>query len=161
MKCKKYLLFLLLIMIIGLNKTYAINKEQINKNLNISLGDVILINDSDLDCSLFGEIDDEGEWHYDSNGEKVIDRPASIRYLVNQVLTYVRIIVPILIILLGSLDFAKAVLAGKEDEMKKAQKTFVMRLIAGVAVFLSPIIVNVIMSLADIVWNGGYTHCDL
>ena len=88
--------------------------------------------------------------------------PDSLAYLINQVLLYVRIIVPILLILLGSLDFAKAVTAGKEDEMKKAQTTFVKRLIAGVAVFFAPVIVGLIMQLADIVWEGlGYTTCNL
>jgi len=88
------------------------------------------------------------------------DNPESIRYIINQILGYIRIIVPILIILLGTLDFAKAVLAGKEDNMKKAQSTFVKRLIAGVAVFFVPVIVDIIMDLADIVWAGEYTHCD-
>lgn len=87
------------------------------------------------------------------------DDPDSIRYMVNEVLTYVRIIVPILIILLGTIDFAKAVIAGKEDNMKKAQSDFIKRLIAGVIVFLVPTLVDIIMGLADIVWNGEYIHC--
>jgi len=64
--------------------------------------------------------------------------PESLRYIINKVLGYVRIIVPMLIILLGTLDFAKAVLAGKEENMRKAQSTFIKRLIAGVAVFFIP-----------------------
>ena len=104
---------------------------------------------------LFGEKNDDGET-YDPNK----DEAPSIRYIINQILGYIRIIVPILIILLGTLDFAKAVLAGKEDNLKKAQSTFVKRLIAGVAVFFVPVIVDIIMDLADIVWAGEYTHCD-
>lgn len=88
------------------------------------------------------------------------DDPESVRYLINEILGYVRIIVPILIILLGTIDFAKAVLAGKEDNMKKAQSAFVKRLIAGVVVFLVPTIVDIIMGLADIVWAGEYIHCN-
>lgn len=88
--------------------------------------------------------------------------PDSISYLVNEILQYPRIIVPILIILLGILDFAKAVVAGKEDEMKKAQSTFVKRVIAGVIFFFIPVIVDIVMQLADIVWEGlGYTSCDI
>lgn len=83
----------------------------------------------------------------------------SLRYLINEILTYPRIIVPILIIGLGFLDLGKAVIASKEDEMKKAQSTFIKRLIIGVAVFLVPAIVNLIMYLADILWNGMYTIC--
>lgn len=88
------------------------------------------------------------------------NNPESIRYLVNQVLGYIRVIVPILIILFGTIDFAKAVLAGKQDNMKKAQTDFIKRLIAGVVVFLVPTIVDIIMELADIVWAGEYIHCE-
>lgn len=108
--------------------------------------------------------DPEGNWScekYDAIFGSKTD-PSSISYMVNEALKYIRIIVPILIILLGTLDFAKAVLAGKADEMKKAQSTFVKRLIAGVAVFFVPILVNIIMDLADIVWAGeGYSICPL
>lgn len=88
--------------------------------------------------------------------------PNSIRYLVNEILKYPKIIAPILIIVLGSLDFAKAAIASKEDEMRKAQSTFVKRVIAGVVVFLVPIIIDILMGFADIVWAGlGYTSCGL
>lgn len=89
------------------------------------------------------------------------NNPESIRYMINEMLTYIRIIVPILIILLGTIDFAKAVMGGKEDVMKKAQSDFVKRIIAGVAVFLVPTLVDIIMQLADIVWAGEYIHCNL
>ena len=89
------------------------------------------------------------------------DDPESVRYLVNQVLQYVRIIVPILIILLGTLDLAKAVIAGREDNMRKAQADFVKRLLIGVAVFFIPLVVDIVMELADIVWEGTYPHCGL
>ena len=88
--------------------------------------------------------------------------PNSLRYLIDEILQYPRIIVPILLILYGTLDFAKAVIANKPDEMTKAQKTFIRRLIIGAAVFLVPILVDIIMWLADIVWEGlGYTTCDI
>lgn len=88
--------------------------------------------------------------------------PDSIRYLINEILQYPRIIVPILVIIFGILDFAKAVIAGKEDDMKKAQKTFIKRLVIGVAFFFIPVFVDIIMGLADIVWEGlGYTSCDI
>ena len=87
--------------------------------------------------------------------------PESISYLVNKILSYPRYIIPAIIVLMGTLDFFKAVIAGKEDEMKKAQRTFIKRVIIGVCVFLVPLLINGIMWLADIVWSGGYTHCNL
>lgn len=89
------------------------------------------------------------------------NKPDSIAYLVDSALKYVRIIVPILVILLGSLDLAKAVIASKEDEMKKAQTTFIKRIILGVVVFFVPVLVDIIMQFSDIVWEGlGYSVCE-
>lgn len=88
--------------------------------------------------------------------------PNSIRYLVNEILEYPRIIVPILVILLGTIDFAKAVISSKEDGMKKAQSTFIKRVIIGVVIFFVPMIVDILMGFADIVWAGlGYSSCDI
>lgn len=109
-----------------------------------------------LTCEgLFGDKDDDGE-----ENDVGDDGVASISYIINEILGYVRVIVPILIIVLGTVDLASAVVSGKEDGMKKAQMTFVKRLIAGVCVFLSPILINIIMDLAEIVWEGlGYSAC--
>lgn len=121
----------------------------------------------------FAEYIEEGLITQDKNGNLTCNElysnelfgdknnPDSISYMINQALQYVRIIVPILIILLGTIDFAKAVIAGKEDNMKKAQSTFVKRLVAGVAVFFIPLLVNIIMDLADMVWAGEYFTCPL
>lgn len=85
----------------------------------------------------------------------------SLAYLINEILGLVRIVVPILVIVLGMIDLAKAVLASKEDEMKKAQSTFIKRVFIGVVVFFIPLLVDVIMVLADIVWEGmGYSICE-
>ena len=108
----------------------------------------------------------------DVSGEKVsVDcnelfgdksNPDSLSYLINEILMYPKIIVPILLILLGTLDFAKAVISSKEDQMKKAQSTFIKRVIAAVAVFFIPALVDLIMQLADIVWEGtGFYSCGL
>ena len=104
-----------------------------------------------VDCTIFGDKNNAGR--YETDGTMI--EPPSIRYLVDQVLGYVRIIVPVLIILLGAVDFARAATAGKEDEMKKAQTTFVKRLIAGIFVFLVPILIDAIMWLTDKIWTYG------
>ena len=87
---------------------------------------------------------------------------SSIIELINDILKYPRYIVPAIILVLGTLDFFKAVIAGKEDEMKKAQKTFIKRVIIGVCVFLVPVLINGIIWLANMAWQGlGYTTCSL
>ena len=67
-------------------------------------------------------------------------------YVVSTVVMLIKIIVPILLIIFGMLDLAKAVIASKEDEIKKAQMTFVKRLIAAAIVFFVFIIVKLVIS---------------
>ena len=81
--------------------------------------------------------------------------------IINDILKYPRYIVPALVLVLGTVDFFKAVVAQKEDEMKKAQMTFIKRVIIGVAVFLVPVFINAIIWLANLAWKGlGYTTCN-
>ncbi len=84
-----------------------------------------------------------------------------IRLIRDGVIPLIQIGIPIILIVLGMLDLGKAVMASKEDEMRKAQKTFIKRIIIGVAFFFIPALVNIIMWLANIVWNGMYPTCGL
>ena len=56
-------------------------------------------------------------------------------------------LIPIGLILFGLIDLGKAVIAGKEDEMKKAQGTLIKRAIYAVAVFFIVTLVSAIMGL--------------
>lgn len=78
---------------------------------------------------------------------QIIDQ--TVRKLINKYLGYIHIIVPMLIIALGTYDFFRAMIASKEDEMKKAQKRFIIRLVAGVLVFLAPTIVNLVIDILN------------
>ncbi|MBE6152894.1 MAG: hypothetical protein E7166_01515 [Firmicutes bacterium] len=69
--------------------------------------------------------------------------------VIGNILTIIKIAVPILLIIMGSLDLMKAVIAGKEDEIKKSQGTFVKRSIAAVIVFFIPTIVGLILSVIN------------
>lgn len=71
----------------------------------------------------------------------------TIMSVVKTVFTVIQIAVPILLIIMGSLDLMKAVMAGKEDEIKKSQGTFVKRAIAAVIVFFIPLIVSLVIGL--------------
>ena len=55
-------------------------------------------------------------------------------------------IVPVILVLFGMIDLMKAVIAGKEDEIKKNQMTFVKRLIAAALVFFVFVIVKLLVS---------------
>lgn len=73
--------------------------------------------------------------------------PAIAPKLVSTAITILKIATPIIIIIFGSLDLVKAVMAQKEDEIKKGQQTFIKRLIVGAAVFLVFAIVQLVIGI--------------
>ena len=58
----------------------------------------------------------------------------------------IQIIVPIALIIWGSLDFFKALIAGDEKEMKAKRKPFIQRLVAAVIILILPWIVNLVIT---------------
>ena len=75
--------------------------------------------------------------------------PEQIVNIIRPVINLIKIAIPILLIIWGMLDLGKAVMAQKEDEIKKGQQTFVKRVIAAVIVFLIIAIVQLVMGLVD------------
>ena len=69
--------------------------------------------------------------------------------IIRKVIDLIKILIPIGLILFGLLDLGKAVIAGKEDEMKKAQGTLIKRVIYAVAVFLVVTLVTFAMGLVS------------
>ena len=54
---------------------------------------------------------------------------------VHTIVLIIKIAVPVLLVIFGSIDLLKGVIAAKEDEIKKGQQVFIKRLIAGALVF--------------------------
>ena len=73
--------------------------------------------------------------------------PDTIFNVVATIIKGIKIVVPILLIIWGMIDFAKSVIAKKEEDIKKYQKAFVMRLISAALVFLVIIIVQLVVNL--------------
>ena len=63
------------------------------------------------------------------------------------VLMVFKIVIPILLIIWGMLDLGKAVVAAKDDEIKKATKSLLFRAISAVIIFFIPTLVGVIMGI--------------
>lgn len=62
--------------------------------------------------------------------------------------TIIQVAVPILLVVMGSLDLVKGLYASKEDEIKKGQQTFIKRLIAAALIFFVFAITKVVVSFA-------------
>lgn len=73
------------------------------------------------------------------------------------VIQVIKIAIPLILIIFGSIDFGKAIIASKDDEVKKAGKSLVMRVIAGVIIFFIPTIVNFVITLigGEDIYNGS------
>ena len=67
-----------------------------------------------------------------------------IAWILN-ILSWIKYIIPVVVILFGIIDFIKATGSEKDDAMKKAQANFVKRLIAAALIFLVPSIIEFIL----------------
>ena len=80
---------------------------------------------------------------------------AGIWKLIGEVIYIIRIAIPIIVVLLGTLDLGKAVIAGEDKKIKEAQKAFITRLIYGVAIFFVFPIVKMVFGLLNVDLNTG------
>ncbi len=69
--------------------------------------------------------------------------------LLQDALNIIRIAVPALLIVLGSVDLGTAVVSDDKDALKKASSRLIKRCLAAVAVFFVPLIVNVLIDIVE------------
>ena len=71
----------------------------------------------------------------------------SVGWILQRILNYIKIFGPILVILLSAIDFIKAIMSSDEKLMQSVQSKFIIRLIATIALFLIPFIVQLILNI--------------
>lgn len=105
------------------------------------------------DNTHFGDFDETQE-NYNvgvlvSCGDKLMkDIPKTIPRVISIIYSVIQVAVPIIIIIFGSLDLIKGVIAQKDDDIKKGQQLFIKRLIYGVLIFFVFTLVKLVVSLA-------------
>ena len=72
--------------------------------------------------------------------------PNALPAITSFLYTLLKIAIPVILVIKGSMDLFKAASSQKEDEMKKAQKKFTQRLIAGGIALLAFIIVETVIN---------------
>lgn len=72
---------------------------------------------------------------------------APIVKFVKSIFTIIQFLIPIGLIIMGSIDLGKAVLSSDDKEIKQATSKLVKRAIAAVAIFFIVFIVNLVMGL--------------
>lgn len=74
----------------------------------------------------------------------------SVAWLLQKILNYMKILGPTITIILGSIDFTKAIITSDEESMKKSQKKFINRLLSALALFFVPLLVQIMLDLFGI-----------
>ena len=86
--------------------------------------------------------------------------PNGIYQIVHLIILLIQVVVPILLIIWGMLDFAKSVIGGDEDAIKKGQKIFIKRVIAAIIVFLVVTVVTLLISAVGTIGADGVEDSD-
>lgn len=81
----------------------------------------------------------------------------NVMALMTTIVKILRIVIIAALILWGTIDMGKAVIAGDEKKIKEAQKPFIKRLISAVIVFLIPYIISIVMGL--VTSDKSYQNC--
>ena len=93
--------------------------------------------------------DDNTNNNQDSDALKCEDMfDGDLDKMLDNAYTVMRIAAVALTLILGMLDFAKAIWSNDQDGLKKAQQKFVKRLIAMVVIVILPFIIDPIIKLA-------------
>lgn len=85
--------------------------------------------------------------------------PENLVKLISIAITAIQVVTPLILIVTGMVDFLKATTSSNEDGIKKAQQTFVRRLIAGAAVFLIILVVKIVVGLVNTKDSGNAIKC--
>ena len=79
--------------------------------------------------------------------------------LVGMFIVVVKIAVPILVIIMATMDFFKIVMSGKDSDFKKEAIILGKRFLMGVIVFMLPSIINLAVNSFDSNPNADYKVC--
>lgn len=127
-------IFLFVSIMIGSIFTYRVQAYELNGNYTFGAEKKLESSGLSSCSSILGDVNDED----------------SVAWLVQRLLNYIKILGPTIAIILGSIDFGKAIVTSDEENMKKAQNKFVKRMIAAIALFFVPLLTQVLLGLFGI-----------
>lgn len=77
------------------------------------------------------------------------ENSATVKFI-KKIYGFVKILIPILIILLSVVDFIKVVGTGKDDDMKKTLNKFTKRIIIAIVFVIVPYLIEIIISISGV-----------
>lgn len=123
-------MFAILLVFIPL-RVDAMELHAISSNFNILANNTTQNFDCDGSNSLLGNPSDEN----------------SVAWLLQQIFNFIKIIGPILVIVLSSIDYAKVIIQSDDESMGKANKKLIWRLILAGLLFFIPLLIQVFLQM--------------
>lgn len=84
---------------------------------------------------------------------------SAIVYYGVYIVKVIQIIVPIALIIWGSIDLLRSIISGDEKKISAARKPFIQRLLSAVLVFLLPWLVSLVIGFASDEANQDWKTC--
>lgn len=139
--------FLLIIGLIMLS-SFSVSAKSLATN-NIKVSDFVQL--ADKESKAFSKAcEQKTECTEDTSILGNIECECSVAWLLNEILSYLKIIGPFLVLILSSIDFVKAILTSDDESLSKAQKNLITRLILAAALFVLPTLISVILNVFGI-----------
>lgn len=85
--------------------------------------------------------------------------PKSVPKIVSFVYIIIQVLVPVLLVVIGSIDLIKSMTAQKEDNMKKSQQMFIKRFISAILIFFLFVFVKLFISVVSDSSDSGVFDC--
>ena len=76
-----------------------------------------------------------------------VDDEKSVAWLLQQVFNVIKIVGPVVVIVLSSIDFAQVIIKNDDEAMAKAQKKLIIRLILAASLFFIPMLVELALNI--------------
>ena len=85
------------------------------------------------------------------------DIPKALPKYISSIINLFKILVPIVLVIMGMLDFLRAVIANDEKQMKESQSRFLKRVLAAVSIFFVVAVVQFTFRIVKT--DGSFTEC--
>lgn len=123
-------------------------------SINAVSSDIYLLEDDPSELDLLDEYNKEQTCDGSDSLLGDPNDPNSVAWLLQEILNYIKIIGPIFVVVLSSIDFAGVVVKGDDEAMTKAKKKLTTRLILAACLFFVPVFVEVLLDLFGITSNA-------
>jgi hypothetical protein len=117
----------------------------------------LLISFNPVIAETYGNYDKDGI--VSCGGGMIETIPSLIPRVISDAYTIIQVAVPVVLVIVGSLDLFRGISAPKEDDIKKGQQMFIKRLISAALVFFVFAIVKVVISFVADSSNSAIMEC--